>query len=82
MPYIQLEDHYSVYDILECFSHSEYDMLLEHIVESGDLIRPNTNDTTNPIGSEFAEALDKLYEHRLELSLEDEKTILEIANKV
>ena len=81
MPYIQLEDYYSVGDILDWFGSSEYDELLDHIVESGDLIRPVT-DSNSADGGEFEEALNKLREHRLELSLEYEKTILEIAKKV
>lgn len=81
MPYFQFEEDVDVYEILDALSSNEYDELLDKIVASGDLIRPGSN--MNSIsGGEFREALDKLWKHRLELSMEDEKTILEIAKKV
>ncbi len=83
MPYFDLDDVYiNVNEFIESLDGREWEELKEAVLEDLDIDPSIILPRTDMTGDLFNEALEKLTANRLQLSMEDERTILEIAKKV
>ena len=83
MPYFNCDDIYiNVNEFIESLDGGEWEELKEAVLEDLDINPVFTSPGTDVTSDIFNEALEKLRTNRLQLLMEDERTILKIAEKV